>query len=262
MSDAGDGTVKSLGIFSTLESATEFKFFLLALTFVLLVDNAFLQLQLPGLIELAADPKKIEAANLGLRVILIFVLFSFLTSLLFKIGAILVQEISLHTIGYAYISLDGYLSRVLGDDRFPKKRKFECVRPSELRRAAHMQKDNFYLKQYEDYMGNWIGNIKAMNLHSLYAFYCLVVLAWSWLIGRNGSNSIVAAISKYFGTEEYFSIVILGLVALFLYRLFRNDDPEWIYCPTLYAELEKQEVGDPFCGVPCATLSATRTPPQ
>lgn len=241
MSDAGEGAVKNLGIFSTLESATEFKFFLLAMTFVLMVDNVFLQLHQPGLMELAADPKKVEAANLGLRIILVFVIFSFLTSLALKLGAIIVDEISRVTIGRTYISLDLYLDKIFGNNRFPQQRKFRHVRPLELREEAYIKKDSFYLELYDKCMRQWVERNRAMHQHALYAFYSLSLLGWSWWIGHNGGDSIVAVISKYLGSESYFTASMLGLSFIFLYRFFRKDAPEWIYCPTLSYDLEKRD---------------------
>ncbi|KTC87850.1 MULTISPECIES: hypothetical protein [Legionella] len=52
MSDVNQTSVKSLGMFSVLEAASEVKFFFLVITFILWTDNVFLCLHKPGIIEL------------------------------------------------------------------------------------------------------------------------------------------------------------------------------------------------------------------
>jgi hypothetical protein len=226
MSDTVEGSVKSLGIFSTLESAPEFRFFLLAGAFVLLVDDVFLWLHQPGLVELATNPTKLETANLGLRVILVFVMFSFLTSLLLKIAAFIVDEISRVTVGNAAISMDIYLEGAFGNQRFPLRRKHDHVRPMELREQAHRTKDIYYITQYEKYEMRWIEAERLTNRIRLYAFYTFTLATWSWWLGRKGADSTVARISNFLGSEGYFAFFMMALAIIFLYRFLRKDDPE------------------------------------
>lgn len=94
MSDMNKTSLKSLGLFSVLETAMEVRFFFLATIFILWVDNVFISLHQPGIIELinASDLQKV---NLSLYLLLIFVAFSFVSSIVLPFLSYFINEIYL-----------------------------------------------------------------------------------------------------------------------------------------------------------------------
>jgi hypothetical protein len=242
MSDVADGATKGLGIFSTLESATETALFLLATTFVLLVDTALVQFNHAGIIDLIRNPELIKP-SLGLETILIFVGFSFLTSLVLPLLAIVADEIVIHTVGRAWITVDSFLNQKFGLERSPRKRKYECVNPWELRREAHEKKENYLLGLYKEYENRWSNNRKLMFKHSLYAFYALSMVFCNFVLdGGDDRKTILQEVTHYLGSSTYIWWIAIPLLSLIYYRIFHlNDDPVWIYCPTLYSELEERD---------------------
>lgn len=233
MSDTGEGAVKSLGVFSTLQAATEVKFFLLLTTFILLIDNVFIGLNQPGIVELASDQELMAKSNLAIKAILIFVGFSFLTSLCLPLLAMIFDEIYLATVGRLYISLDVYLDSKFGNSYSYAKREFKSVTPLELREEAHTSKDKYLLDLYKDYETQWHENRKAMMQHALFSFYCLAMLCWNYYLSRNNQKAASAVFANYFGSANYVWFAILGLLVMVLYRYFIKGQRDWIYCPTL-----------------------------
>ena len=76
---------KNLGIFSTLNAATEIKWSILSIIFILVTDNYLLSIKEPGLHELFLNPTKIQTISLPLQLIFILVIFSLLMSFIFPI---------------------------------------------------------------------------------------------------------------------------------------------------------------------------------
>jgi hypothetical protein len=240
MSDAGEGTIKSIGVFSTLQAATEVKFFLLSATFILLIDNVFLGLNQPGIFELVRDKELMDKSNLAIKAILIFVGFSFLTSIILPLLAIIFDGIYLSTVGRLYISLDVYLNSKFGNSHSYARRECYCVTPLELREEAHKSKDKYLLDLYKEYETKWHENRKAMMQHALFSFYCLAMLCWNYYLSGNNSKAAAAVFANYFGSTNYVWYAIFGLLVMVLYRFFENSQKDWIYCPSLSEQIEKQ----------------------
>jgi hypothetical protein len=242
MSDNAEGTTKGVGLFSALESATETTHFLLALTFVLLVDSMLVYFNHAGVIDLIRKPELIHP-SLGLEVILIFVGFSFLTSIALPVLAVIVDGIVIHTVGYAWATLDLYLDKKFGNtSRYVRVRKRDCVNPLELRREAHEKKDSYLLGLYKDYEERWRKNRRSILKHALYAFYALSMVFLNYfLIGSISDKSLLTVIAQYFNSSAYIWWTEGALLSIVYVRMFRSEDSEWIYCPTLFRELDERD---------------------
>ncbi|MFB0827306.1 hypothetical protein ACEU07_18665 [Chromobacterium violaceum] len=240
MSDSAD-SVKNLGIFSTLQSATEARFFLLAMTFVLLIDNVFIQTHQPSLFALATNAKLAAESSIGLKVILIFVVFSFLTSLLLKVLAVISDQIFIETIGRIQIRLSLFLENLFGENNNSSIRKHDCVTLHELGVAAHETKDTYLLNLHDKHHKIWAEDRNSMLQHSLYGFYCLFMLICNWFLGTTANQALSTITIQYLGSPQYIWIAFILLFYLVFYRFLSDSPKKWIYCPTLYRELEKGE---------------------
>jgi hypothetical protein len=241
MSDSAEGATKGVGLFSALEAATETTSFFLATTFVLLVDVVLVHFNHTGVIELIRNPELIKS-SLGLEVILVFVGFSFLTSVALRILAVIVDEIVIETVGRAWITIDSYLERKFGIESQYHERKYDCVNPLELRREAHEKKDSYLLTLYANYEDRWNRNMKSMFKHALYAFYTLImVLTNYFLFTQSDAQTVLRKIAEYVNSPTYIWWIAIPLVGMTYFRIFRSESPVWIYCPTLYRELEARD---------------------
>ena len=238
MSDDASSTLKSIGIFSTLQAATEVKFFLLSASFVLMVDNTFLFLKQPGLFELATNKTLFESTNFALIVTLIFVVFSFLTSLILPVLAFIFDWILIQIVGRSFWSIDAYLDKKFGIDYVPKNREVDRVTPRELKIAAHTTKEKYLLDLYKDYETEWWKEGKNTFQFVLYAFYSLVMLCINFYMGYMSQLSVSYILTNFFGTTGPIWIAIILLIAAISLRLFKKREQEWIYCPSLYEELQ------------------------
>lgn len=241
MSEDAGSTLKSLGIFSTLQAATEVKFFLLSASFALMVDNTLLLLNQPGLIELTTNKQLFDNTNFTLQVILIFVVFSFLTSLILPVLAIVFDWILMGTVGRSFSSMDAYLDKKFGIDYFPKRREVDCVTPLELKIEAHTTKDKYLLDLYKDYETEWWEERKSTFQFVMYSFYSFVMLGINFFLGYKSQPSVSHALTDSLGTTEPIWMAIILLIAAMSFRFITKWKQEWIYCPTLYKKLQEEK---------------------
>lgn len=239
MSEQGDGTVKNLGLFSTLQAATEVNFFLLSTTFALLVDNALLALKQPGLMELAQNKEALSTSNATFQIILIFIAFSFLTSLVLPIAAAIIDEIYIHTAGSWISSLGFFMDRQLGFERSLPRREHNSVRPWELKEEAHRTQEKYYLDLYKEYETKWHSQRESMIRFAFHSFCCLAMLLANFYLGHLGMETVSKIIATYFESTQPIWIAVVILLSMIFWRFYSNTDPQWIYCPNLYDKLNK-----------------------
>lgn len=239
MSEQGDGTVKNLGLFSTLQAATEVNFFLLSTTFALLVDNALLALKQPGLIELAKNKEALSASNATFQIILIFIAFSFLTSLVLPIAAAIIDEIYIHTAGSWITSFGLFIDRKLGLERSLPHREHNCVRPWELKEEAHRTQEKYYLDLYKEYETKWLSQRENMIRFAFHSFCCLAMLLANFYMGHLGMKTVTNVTAGYVESTQPIWTAIAILLSMMFWRFYSNNDPQWIYCPNLYDKLNK-----------------------
>lgn len=238
MSEQGDGTVKNLGLFSTLQAATEINFFLLSTTFALLVDTTLLALKQPGLIELARNKEALNTSNVTFQIILIFIAFSFLTSLVLPIAAAIIDEIYIHTAGGWITSLGLFAERKLGLERSLHQREHNCVRLWELKEEAHRTQEKYFLDLYKQYDEKWHYHRDNMIRFAFHAFCCLAMLLANFYLGYCGIETVSKTIATYFDSTQPIWSAIAILLSMIFWRFYSNTDPQWIYCPNLYDKLK------------------------
>ncbi|WKZ85973.1 hypothetical protein N5B55_03180 [Ralstonia pickettii] len=241
MSDSSEGAVKGLGVFSTLQAATEVRFFLLSSAFVLLVDNVFLSLHQPGIFEIAGSYDLMAKSNLAIKIILILVGFSFLTSIALPLVAAFVDEVYIAMFGSAQVSLGMYLRRLLGREDDSYRRPFNNVSLNELRVEAHATKESYFLALYARYEEEISDHRDKLTKFALFAFYCLSMLCWNYYLSFSQGSAISVVFARYFGSPLYVWVPIAGLLFMFLYRFFRTETYYWVYCPSLYEKLTEQK---------------------
>jgi len=241
MAEGPESAAKGLSIFSALESATEVSFFLLTMTFALLVDSTLVHFHHSGLLDLVRHPELIHFA-LGLELILIFVGFSFLTSVIFPIVAIpvdaLVMEIVLrcsHLLSYR--TDDG-----IGKKMHQFRRRHNCVTPYELYTEAHELKDSYLLGLSEKYEVKEARQRKLMFKNAFYGFYALtmVIVNFTWA-GTPEHPSMLEEVTLYFGSPIPIWIATAGLLVITYSRFWKSSEKEWVFCPTLYRTLEDRD---------------------
>ena len=239
MSEQGDGAIKNLGLFSTLQAATEVNFFLLSTTFALLIDNTLLALKQPGLMELALNKETLSASNITFQIILIFLAFSFLTSLVLPIAAAIIDEIYIHTAGSWISKLGLIIDRKLGIERRTPSREHNCVSPGELKEEAHRTQEKYYLDLYKDYETKWISQRDNMIRFAFYSFCCLAMLLSNFYMGHLGMETVTNVITNYVDSTQPIWTAIAALLLMVFWRFYSNNDTYWIYCPNLYDKITK-----------------------
>ncbi len=228
MSEATEGATKGLGVFTTLEAATKAKFCILATTFLLLLDNVFIKLGQPTVFQIASSSEVMAQSNLAIKSLLIYVLFSFVTSILLPPLAIFFDQV-----------LSGLIIRIalIGSSNISGKnetRPLGCVYLSELREEAHKTKDKYYLDLYNEYNKKRIEKKANAIQLTFYIFYCMSMLCWNYYLGHAQEDAISIVVAKYIGDKDYVYVPILVLFYMFFRPYFQDEKPQWVYCPTLY----------------------------
>lgn len=243
MSEASESASKNLGIFSTLQSATEVRYFLLAATFVLLIDNVFIGLAQPSLIELTINQELMAKSNLAIKVILIFVGFSFLASLILPIFTAITHDFYLQTAHRFLIFFGDAFKRLFNKRECSvNKREFNHVFLGELKDEAHKTREKYYLDLYDKHELRQIKKWQEARECQLFSTFCLGVLCWNYALSTSKNNAISVVFATYFGSPDYVWFAVVGLLCLAVGRYFLNHKSEQIYCPSLYTKLEKHRL--------------------
>jgi len=237
MSDQADGAIKNLGIFSTLQAATDQKQFLLCASFALLIDNVLAFFHQPTLMDIARDKSMLVESNITVQVILIFVAYSFLVSLVLPLAAMIYDQIYILTVGSWVSSIDRYLDRKLGREPKTVFKKPDYVRPWELREEAHQSMEKYYLDLYKSYEQEWRADRENMIRFALYSFSCLVMLGVNFLLGDDGRHTAAFVVANYFESNAPIWCSLAGLAVMNVWRFYAPSDPDWIYCPNLYKKI-------------------------
>lgn len=237
MSDNSDGTIKNLGIFGTLQAATDQKQFLLCASFALLIDNVLAFFQQPTLMDMATDKSALASSNLTIQVVLIFVAYSFLISLVLPIAAMIHYQIYL-------LTLDGWVSRIerywdkelhrAQDKALPNK---DYVRPWDLRTEAHLTMEKYYLDLYKNYEQEWESAEDSRFRFAYYAFSCMVMLGINFYWGDEFHRTASFAIARFFESNAPIWCALCSLFVMSVWRLYQPADAGWVYCPNLYMKI-------------------------
>lgn len=241
MSDVNQTSVKSLGMFSVLEAASEVKFFFLVITFILWTDNVFLWLHKPRVIELIST-QELQNINLPLTLLLVFVTFSFASSIILPFSSYCIIQIYLE---FLYQKVEKFFNFDFRSSEMPS----DYVSAYELREAAYMAKDKFLLDIYNSYEKTKSEREMFIEKLASRSLYCLILLSINYF-NYGQKNSISLFILNYLGSHELIWFCFIGLLWLAFFNL-HIDSRDCVYCPSLYRENEeKKRQCMPQCNAP------------
>lgn len=231
MSDGNQIPIKSVGLFSMLETAMEIKFFFLATTFVLWVDNVFLYLHHPGIAELIKNPQ-LQNISLTLNLVLIFLAFSFASSILLPCFSYLTNQIYVEFIWEKIQKFFGVSSNFSDIPR-------DYIYAHKLKEIAHLTKDKFLLDTYIAYKKAQSENENIIERLASLALFCLILLSINYFKFEK-NNSISQFVLNYLDSPNLIWFCFIGLLLLIFCR-FHIEKRDCVYCPSLYREIEKKE---------------------
>lgn len=209
---------------------------------MLLIDNVFIGLNQPSLFDLTIDHDLMAKSNLAIKVILIFVGFSFLASLVLPLATAVLHDIYFNMIHPIFDKAFEVCHRFFASaDDFPIKREHDCVYLHELKSEAYETMDKYYLDLYEKHVSKWYANRKSMNEHTLFSTFCLIMLCWNYAFSTPKNSAISVVFANYFGSSKFVWVGIIVLFILTVSRYFERYKPDWVDCPPLYKKLQNQE---------------------
>lgn len=231
MSDINQNPVKNLGMFSVLDAATEIKFFLLAIAFILWVDNVFLYFHQPAILELMNN-SSLQNASLSFKLIFILVAFSFMTSIALPVFCHLTNEVYLQFLWKG-------IEKIFGFDNRNHEKPSDYVYAYELQKAAHIAKDKFLIDIYHAYEKVKFERERSINKVASLALCSLFLLCFNYF--RYGQEHTVSRfLLTYSGSSQLIWFCIVGLLLLTFFH-FHIDDRQLVYCPGLYTEIKEKK---------------------
>ncbi|WP_188705474.1 hypothetical protein [Silvimonas iriomotensis] len=238
MSDQSDSTLKNIGIFSVLQAATEEKFFFLAATFILFLDNCFIGSGQPGIFDLARSKALMDQSNLATKGILYFVGFSFLTGILFpRITSDLFTMLD-----WIFDNPFSLVSNWFNVNEQVPERPRGHVSGYKLLQHAHKTREKYYLDLLDQYEDDYAKLIRKWREDKVNSFYCLTMFAINLYLGWGASNSLAYQLAIHAGNIHLIWLGLLLLIWLFLSNLLRDPPTLTAYCPSLYEEIKKAEI--------------------
>ncbi len=231
MSDTNQIPVKNLGIFSVLDAAMEIRFFLLTVAFALWVDNVFLFLHQPAILELINN-SPLHNVALSFKLIFILVVFSFMTSIVLPILGYLADGLYIE-----FVSIR--IEKIFGFDYGNNEAPSDYVYAHELGKAAHMAKDKFLIDIYNAYEKVKLERDRAISKIASLALCCLILLCINYF--RYGQEHTISRfLVTYSGSSQLIWFCIAGLLLLTFIKI-HIDDRQLVYCPGLYAEIKEKK---------------------
>jgi hypothetical protein len=242
MSDQGEGAIKNLGMFSALQAATDIKVFLLSAAFTFLVDNILVSLNQPGLVDLAKNKQHLADSNIAFQVILIFIGFSFLTSIILPVAAAICDQVYILTADKLITKIGIAIDRIFKIESRPFRREHNKVTLLELMNEAHETKEKYYLDLYKEAKEDWGKWQENVFRFALYSFSCLSMLTINLYLSHIGKNTISKYVEEFFESAAPIWIFITGLIIMFVWRFYDQSEPTWIHCPSLYEKIEAERI--------------------
>jgi len=229
MSDSTDSPTRGAGLLSVLNAATEMRLAVLASCFVLFADSVLVVARLPSVLTLAGGQPLPDKINLAVLTILLFVGFSFVSGVLVPIIATFVHPI--FRLFVYFVIRRGHLSPNVKEDGY--------VRESQLRTKAHESKESYYLDLLATWRSARDDTIEAQNRYACLAISWLILFAANISLGWRNDSTLAVHLATFAGLRGYIGWLFVLPVGL-LYIASATDEPDWVYCPTLYRELEEK----------------------
>jgi len=219
---------------SNLERATAPKEFFLLAAFTLLIDFSIDQLHGTGLIFYTQHPEAVKYSFL-LEVFLIFVGYSFLTSLITPAVSYLMTSLLLAFASPLWSKLQRRLAgNPTAGDRLPPHGH---VALSQLSRKVHEERDTgYYFKLLEREEEAVRANLQEAHSRRLFAAAAFFAFALDFGFGGAGSLTHAAlAYATWSAWLVWIALIVAGLNAFgFVFEDYRTH---WVFCPPLAEEL-------------------------
>ncbi|MDM8359660.1 hypothetical protein [Pandoraea communis] len=230
------------GFFSMIEKAVKPQFFLLTLSFALFVDSCLVYFSSMGFKDIVAGASPINAA-IAIKIMLIFLAFSGLVSMILPFAQALFIFLYIVTIYRALEAFGRWFDAAIGANNQHSSltpRETDCVRPGELREAAHLERSDFMLKLYDAFHRREDRKKIDQRKSQFYAFCALFFTALNyWLPGAASDHTVTTWVDLYCSSNTPVVSALLLFAALVLAPLYINGAEErWVYCPPLHLKLE------------------------
>ena len=223
---------------SSLERATVPKEFFLLAAFTLLIDLAVDRLHGNGLIFYTQHPDAVHYSFL-LEVFLIFVGYSFLTSLIAPVVSHFVVDLLLAFASPLWSRLRTAMASA--DSTRGTRPSHEHVLLGQLSKKVHQTCDTgYYFKLLEREQEVEREQQESERSHRVFASAAFFACAADLEFGN--ANSLVNIALGYATWSAWLMWITLGLSALNAFGfVFQDYRPRWVYCPTLAEELAPEE---------------------
>jgi len=223
---------------SNLERATVPREFFLLAAFTLLIDLTVDRLHGNGLIFYAQHPDAVHYSFL-LEVFLIFVAYSFLTSLIAPLVSHFVTSVLLEVASPIWDKLRAAIGSSEPAESTRPSHKYVLL--GQLSEKVHRTCDTgYYGKMLEKEQGIEIEQEDEARSHRLFASAAFLACAADFLFGN--ANSLFNLGVGYAGWSAGLMWTALGLSAINAFGfVFQDYRPRWIYCPSLAEELAPKD---------------------
>ena len=234
---------------SNLERATVPKEFFLLAAFTLLIDLTVDRLHGNGLIFYAQHPDAVRYSFL-LEVFLIFVAYSFLTSLIAPLVSHFVTSFLLEVASPLWDRLRAAIGS--SEPAESTRPSHEYVLLGQLSNKVHRTCDTgYYAKLLEKEQGIESEREDEARSHRLFASAAFFACAADLLFGN--ANSLFNIGVGYAGWTAALMWTALALSAVNAFGfVFQDYRPRWVYCPTLAEELAPKDPPAYLRGLPPA----------
>ena len=225
-------------LLSSLERATAPKEFFLLAAFTLLIDLSIDRLHGNGLIFYTQHPDAVRYSFL-LEVFLIFVGFSFLTSLIAPVASRVVAGLLLEVASPLWAKLQGALT----NDSSKRARQLPLghVWLWQLSRKVHGERDTGYYFKLLERETEAVREIRQ-EARSRRLFASAAFFACAADFGFGDAHSLVNVAFAYAIWSACLVCIALVLAALNAFGfIFEDYEARWVYCPSLAEELAQEK---------------------
>ncbi len=232
------------GVSTFIEKSTEFKFFLLLSSFILLLDSCLVLFYKANLLDAFSSTAAPEV-SIG-SAIVFFALFSFLMSVFFR----LIRHLLQLAIALAALKISWLRSKKR--DHLGKAYKY----PSVARTKALSEKDSFSYERIQEHMQEYVTAERNITIGFGMG---LLFLGNIFVLGSDSVQTISQEFSSFLTTDHGFWVnrfanAVMGsyviLVAVLIFLALRTADESKVYLPDA-------PQGNAQPGAPTDRLSAT-----
>lgn len=234
-----DQTAEASKFLPSLENAVTRKYFFLLAAYTLWVDSALLRIQGQGLLDYAQSPEGLKS-SFALAVFLLFVLFSFLMTLVMPPLLYFMDEVVLNLVWSPLVDFWSWLVSRLGfersvhvdNDTGPGR---GYVRLHELSKKAHATREAYYLDLLKLEVDQRAAERQADYITRFFAGSTLMMATYNFCF--QNAHSLLNRCADFLGDRGWGWALLLLIAANTFGFLFASYKASWVYCPPLWEEL-------------------------